>query len=286
MKKYGARPALLVASTKDPYAWRSIRQLALDRARDAGSAAHRRARARHGAALARPGADVGAGGLVQANATMITLEPYPTMKLESVVYAVAGVFFGLITGWIIGSQQAPSRRGAGRRRRRAPPPAPASASGWTPLEHARPGDSRSRRRCRRCRRWPRSDPKNAVARAQLGDLYYDAGRYPDAIKWYGESLALNPKDVDVSTDLGVSYYYNNETDRAIQQLEHSLAARSDARQDAAEPRRREGLRQAGFEGRDRSLEEAGRGRAAEPGRTAGQAGARQPVIGPRKPVGQ
>jgi dienelactone hydrolase len=28
MKKFGARPALLVASTKDPYAWRSIRTLA------------------------------------------------------------------------------------------------------------------------------------------------------------------------------------------------------------------------------------------------------------------
>ncbi len=27
MKKYGGRPALLVGSTKDPYAWRSIRQL-------------------------------------------------------------------------------------------------------------------------------------------------------------------------------------------------------------------------------------------------------------------
>jgi pimeloyl-ACP methyl ester carboxylesterase len=27
MKKYAARPALLVGSTKDPYAWRSIRQL-------------------------------------------------------------------------------------------------------------------------------------------------------------------------------------------------------------------------------------------------------------------
>ena len=66
------------------------------------------------------------------------------------------------------------------------------------------------------------DPKNAVARAQLGNLYYDAGRYPDAIKWYGESLALNPKDASVSTDLGVSYYYNNQPDLAIKQLEHSL----------------------------------------------------------------
>ena len=67
-----------------------------------------------------------------------------------------------------------------------------------------------------------NDPKNAIARAQLGDLYYDAGRYPDAIKWYEQSYALNPKDINVSTDLGVSYYYNKETDRAIEQLQKSL----------------------------------------------------------------
>jgi Flp pilus assembly protein TadD len=35
-------------------------------------------------------------------------------------------------------------------------------------------------------------------------------------------VALNPKDVSVSTDLGVSYYYNNQPDLAIKQLEHSL----------------------------------------------------------------
>ena len=48
------------------------------------------------------------------------------------------------------------------------------------------------------------------------------GKDQDAIKWYQASLSLNPKDVNVSTDLGVSYYYNKETDRAIQQLQHSL----------------------------------------------------------------
>ena len=66
------------------------------------------------------------------------------------------------------------------------------------------------------------DPKNAVARAQLGNLYFDAERYADAIKWYFEALALNPKDVNVSTDLGVSYYYNHQIDLALNQLEHSL----------------------------------------------------------------
>ena len=140
------------------------------------------------------------------------------MKLESVIYAIAGVFFGLIAGWIIGSQQASM----------APRPSVpvaeirAAALRLTPFRERRRRRFLTSPRCRRCAPSPMRDPKNAVARAQLGNLYYDAGRYPDAIKWYAESLALNPKDASVSTDLGVSYYYNNQPDLAIKQLEHSL----------------------------------------------------------------
>ena len=42
-----------------------------------------------------------------------------------------------------------------------------------------------------------------------------------------QSLAastFNPKDANVSTDLGVSYYYSNDADRALQQFEASLRA--------------------------------------------------------------
>lgn len=141
------------------------------------------------------------------------------MKLESVIYAIAGVFFGLIAGWIIGSQQAlMSPRPSAPVAESAP--APPSASGSVPgtPEPAILDDTQ----VQALRNVVDRDPKNAVARAQLGNLYYDAGRYTDAIKWYAESLALNPKDVSVSTDLGVSYYYNNQPDLAIKQLEHSL----------------------------------------------------------------
>ena len=140
------------------------------------------------------------------------------MKLEAIVYAIAGVFFGLIVGWILGSQQAtlPSR-----------PAAPVeSAPPQTSQSAAPPGTPApavlDRSKVQALETVAGKDPKNAVARAQLGNLYYDAGRYPEAIKWYSESLSLNPNDVDVSTDLGVSYYYNNEPDRAIAQLEQSL----------------------------------------------------------------
>jgi tetratricopeptide (TPR) repeat protein len=141
------------------------------------------------------------------------------MKLESVMYAISGVFFGLIAGWIIGTQQASMRpRPASLATETAPAPEPSSdAAPGTPAPAIL-----DEQQVQALRNVVDRDPKNAVARAQLGNLYYDAGRYPDAIKWYGESLALNPKDTSVSTDLGVSYYYNNQPDLAIRQLEHAL----------------------------------------------------------------
>ena len=140
------------------------------------------------------------------------------MKLESVIYAIAGIFFGLIAGWIIGSQQASmAPRPAAPVAQSAPAPEPSGSVPGTP-----PPAMLDETKVQALRNVVDRDPKNAVARAQLGNLYYDAGRYGDAIKWYSESLALNPKDVSVSTDLGVSYYYNNQPDEAIKQLEHSL----------------------------------------------------------------
>ncbi len=142
------------------------------------------------------------------------------MKLESVVYAISGALFGLIAGWIIGSQQAslaPRARVA-----QTTESAPQQAAPSSTAPNAPAPAILDETKVQALRTVVDRDPKNAVARTQLGDLYYDAGKYPDAIKWYQDAVALSPKDVNISTDLGVSYYYNNETDKAIQQLEHSL----------------------------------------------------------------
>lgn len=140
------------------------------------------------------------------------------MKLESVVYAVSGVFFGLIAGWIIGSQQAGRSPGA-----RVPQAESAPAPQADPSAAGAPAPAiLDETKVAALRNIVDRDPKNAAARTQLGDLYYDSGRFTDAIKWYQESLAINPSDVNVSTDLGVSFYYTNDPDRAVQQLEASL----------------------------------------------------------------
>jgi tetratricopeptide (TPR) repeat protein len=130
------------------------------------------------------------------------------MKPESVAFGVAGILFGLIAGWIIGSQQ------AGRNQPAAPAVASAPARPQPPpLDEAKVEAFVA---------VADRDPSNAPARVQLGNLYFDAERYEDAIKWYAEALKLAPNDVNVSTDLGVSYYYTNEPDRALEQFERSL----------------------------------------------------------------
>ena len=128
------------------------------------------------------------------------------MKTESIVFAIAGMCFGVILGWVIAVQQ------------NAPPPAPA------PTQLAAPANAPAldEARVQSLMTILSSDPNNAQAAVQLANTYFDAERYPDAIKWYEQALSVEPNDANASTDLGVSYYYTGQVDRALQQFEASL----------------------------------------------------------------
>ena len=65
-------------------------------------------------------------------------------------------------------------------------------------------------------------PDDLQVRVDLGNLYFDAHRFEDAIPWFEAALALSPEEVDVSTDLGVAYYYLGDTDRALAQFARTL----------------------------------------------------------------
>src|SRR5436190_20784746 len=135
------------------------------------------------------------------------------MKSDAIAFGIAGILFGLIAGWIIGSQQVAPRPALTSG---APQPAAAPASQTTRaavLDEAQVNALKS---------VAEREPENAAPRAQLGNLYFDAERYEDAIKWYAEALKLSPDDVNVSTDLGVCYYYINKPDEALAQFAMSL----------------------------------------------------------------
>jgi tetratricopeptide (TPR) repeat protein len=134
------------------------------------------------------------------------------MKSESIAFAIAGVMFGLIAGWVIGSQQATGR-----------PAAPASQSTAPSTQSAAPA-LLDETKVNAYKSVAEREPANAKPRIELGNMYFDAERYEDAVKWYGEAVKLEPNDANLSTDLGVSYYYINQPDRALEQFNQSLKA--------------------------------------------------------------
>jgi len=136
------------------------------------------------------------------------------MKNESIAYGIAGVAFGLIAGWIIGTQQPSSRTAAPVAQTAAAPAQNAPSQRAAILDEAKVAALKS---------VAENQPTNAQPRVELANLYFDAERYDDAIAWYQGALKLTPNDVNVSTDLGVCYYYTNQPDKALLQLSHSLS---------------------------------------------------------------
>jgi hypothetical protein len=94
------------------------------------------------------------------------------MRTDSVFFAIAGMLFGVILGWVIGAQQAGIRQVA--------PPAAAAAGATAPAQQAPPLDEA---RVQSLMTVIKNDPKNAGAALELANTYFDAELYPDAIKW-------------------------------------------------------------------------------------------------------
>ena len=138
------------------------------------------------------------------------------MRAEAIVFGIAGSLFGLIIGWVLGTQQAQRSRPAAapmaqaapaaqQQQQSAPQPVPLDPERVKALEGA-----------------AAQNANDAPSRVQLGNMFFDAEQYSQAINWYEQALKINPNDANVSTDLGVAYYYTNNPDRALAQFEHSL----------------------------------------------------------------
>jgi len=136
------------------------------------------------------------------------------MKSDSVAFGVAGIAFGLIAGWIIGTEQAkPAAPPAAAQSAAAPANAPSSSTRAAIVDEAKVNALKS---------VAEKEPTNVKPRVELGNLYFDAERYDDAITWYEQAVKLSPKDENLSTDLGVSYYYTNQPDKALARFDESL----------------------------------------------------------------
>jgi len=129
------------------------------------------------------------------------------MKRDAIAFALSGILFGLLVGWIIGSQQGASRPA---------PPNPAVAN--SPSTQGFDAD-----RAAELQRQADAQPTSADVRVQLAELYFDAERFDQAVPWYEAAFRLDPVNAEVSTNLALAYFATTQIDRALAQLDRSLA---------------------------------------------------------------
>lgn len=69
----------------------------------------------------------------------------------------------------------------------------------------------------------KADSNSAALLVKIGDLYYDAQRYPDAIDYYRRALQIQPADAAVRTDMATAIWYTGDAETAIAEFNRSLS---------------------------------------------------------------
>lgn len=131
-------------------------------------------------------------------------------RVLATITGVAGAFFGLLVGYILGIESRPASVAA------APVAHTHTAPATTPIL--------DERELQPYREILARDPKAVAAATELGNRLYDAGRYAEAIPYYQQAFANDPRNANLSTDLGTSLWYVGRVDAALAQYEKSLAA--------------------------------------------------------------
>jgi tetratricopeptide (TPR) repeat protein len=127
------------------------------------------------------------------------------MRRDTLVFTIAGTVLGLVVGYMAASWD-------GVPRPAAPAAGPATPPRLNPDE-AKAMESLAARQ-----------PGDVAVRVELGNLYMDAERWDEAIRWYREALALNPSLAEVTTDLGACLVSAGRPAEALAEFDKVLQA--------------------------------------------------------------
>jgi Flp pilus assembly protein TadD len=146
------------------------------------------------------------------------------MNKENVLFSIVGVLVGFIVGFIFAN----TANKAGL----ATQPAATAATqqveglpeGHPPVDPAQMRPQVDEAALSAAVKLAEEQPENYEAPVALGNMLFDAERLEDAEKWYAAALAKNPKDVNVRTDLGLTFLLREpaQYERAIAEFRRSL----------------------------------------------------------------
>jgi len=67
------------------------------------------------------------------------------------------------------------------------------------------------------------NPESMAIWLELGNLYFDASKYQDAIRAYNQYLSLDPGNADVWTDIGVMYRRAGNPEQAVSSFDKAIS---------------------------------------------------------------
>jgi tetratricopeptide (TPR) repeat protein len=136
------------------------------------------------------------------------------MRRDTLFFTLAGTVFGLVVGYMAASWDVvPRPMAAAKGAAAAVPSAPFPAAKKLNPDEVAALESLAKRQ-----------PGDVAARVELGNLYMDAERWDEAIRWYREALAVNPALVETRTDVGACLVSSGRPAEGLAEFEGVLAA--------------------------------------------------------------
>jgi len=132
------------------------------------------------------------------------------------VFAVAGMVFGFVLGYMVASWD------SGPRAVPAPAAVTAPASGAAPAAHGAPASALDPNEVKALESLAARDRSSLAARIELGNLLMDHSRFDEAARWYREALALEPRQPDVLVDLGACLVNGGKAAEGLVEFEKAL----------------------------------------------------------------
>ncbi len=140
------------------------------------------------------------------------------MKREPMVFAVAGMVFGFVLGYMVASWDSGPRAAS----LAAPTAAAAPVSAGSPTGPGPAAPPLDPNELKALESLAARDRSSLGARIELGNLLMDHSRYDEAARWYREALALDPSQPDVLVDLGACLVNGGKAAAGLVEFEKAL----------------------------------------------------------------
>ena len=143
---------------------------------------------------------------------------------------ILGLIVGITIGYVLAERQAvpPAKAiGLGLNPQVAAQQGEELPDGHPPVDGASGADAqRLRQQVAELEGLLAANPNDAGLMAAMGNIFFDASRWPDARDWYEKALQVSSGDPNILTDLAVVYRNLGEFERSIELLDRAIAVDS------------------------------------------------------------